>query len=176
MQVNEQFAETVNFIKTLGFNPNLGLFVQGVSVKSGMTPSTWKTKVALYESLGWSEKEVISAFSKQPFCLLLSQETIRRRMDFFVNKMRWGPSVIAARTWLLCLNLEKRVIPRCSVMNILASKELVRRNFGARFLQITEKDFLDKYVIKYQDQHPEVVQAYTGNLGFVGPDGESTVT
>jgi len=170
MQASEQFAATVRSIKKLGIDPNMGLFVRGVSVMSGINLSTWERKVDVYKSLGWSEKEVISAFTKGPFCMLLSEEKIRRGMDFYVKKLQWMPSFLAANPVLLCLSLEKRVIPRCSVMNVLASKGLVglSTNPSLKTLMISEKNFLDKYVIKYQDQVPEVRQAYNRNLGFVG--------
>lgn len=175
MQASEQFAETVKLIKELGFNPDLGLFIQGVSAMSGLSPSAWERKVAVYKSVGWSEQEVIRAFTKHPFCMLLSEEKIRRAMDFFVNKLHWEPSVMAARPGLLGLSLEKRVMRRCSIINLLASKGLVRGGLAVKYLLVSEKDFLNRYVIKYEGEVPEVRQAYNGNMEFFGFKGESAV-
>ncbi|EHA8591060.1 putative transcription termination factor MTERF8, chloroplastic [Cocos nucifera] len=131
--------------------------------------ATWERKLAVYRSLGWSEKDTLMAFTKHPYCMLSSDKKIRKVMEFFVKKMNWEPAFVAARPKLLCLSLEKRTIPRCSVFSILESKGVVSRKWGVpTFLLISEKEFLEKYVIKYGKQIPEVLEAYQGKLEFVG--------
>ncbi|CAK9167516.1 unnamed protein product [Ilex paraguariensis] len=59
---------------------------------------------------------------------------------------------------LLSLSLEKRIIPRCSVLQLLMSKDLIKRDISLAYaLQMTEQMFLRKFVSKYQHMIPEVV-------------------
>ncbi|CAI0392179.1 unnamed protein product [Linum tenue] len=44
---------------------------------------------------GLSEEEVSAAFQKRPFFLKPSEEQITGVMDLFVNKLRWGASLVA---------------------------------------------------------------------------------
>ena len=160
LQPTERFNVTVELIREMGFNPLSTMFVHGVAAVSRFNPSTWSKKIALFKSLGWSEREVFSAFAKHPFCMLASEHKIRKAMDFYVKKQQWGPSFLSARPVLLSLSLEKRVMPRCSARSVLESKGLLTRGSSVHFLMMSEKDFLDKYVIKYKNQVPEVLEAY----------------
>ncbi|XP_010904965.1 transcription termination factor MTERF8, chloroplastic isoform X2 [Elaeis guineensis] len=168
MKKRDRFTETVELLKGMGMKPKSTMFILAINAMLGLTPATWERKLAVYRSLGWSEKETLLAFMKHPFCMLASDQNIRKSMEFFVNKLNWEPTFLAARPKLLSFSLEKRIIPRCSVLGVLLSKGLVRSKFGVHTLMITEKDFLAKYVIKYGKQIPEVLEAYQGKLEFVG--------
>ncbi|XP_020249598.1 uncharacterized protein LOC109827043 [Asparagus officinalis] len=178
MYKTEKFATTIESVRKFGFDPSRSLFIQGVSVLSQMSPSAWERKLGIYRSLGWSEEETISAFTKQPCCMTLSEEKIRKTIHFFVKRLHLEPNYLAARPVLLHLSLEKRVIPRCSALSVLSSKRLIKGfpcvHYGA--LLISEDKFYDKYVRSYVDQAPEVLEAYKGNLEFMEfTGGPSTV-
>lgn len=165
----DRFTETVELLKGMGMKPMSTTFLLAINAMVGLTTATWERKLAVYRSLGWSEKETLSAFMKHPYCMLYSDRSIRKAMEFFVNKLNWEPAFLAARPKLLCLSLEKRTIPRCSVLSILMSKGLVSRKLGVlNFLMISEKDLLKKYVMKYGEQTPEVLEAYQGKIEFAG--------
>jgi len=170
---SEQLEVIAESIRKMGFNPCSNMFLRGIGSMSGISRSTWERKVAVYKSVGWTEGEVMSAFVRFPNCIRLSDEKIKRGTGFFVKKMHWGPSILAVRPVVLGLSLEKRVIPRCSVLSVLVSKGLLPRISSAQFLILSEDNFLNKYVIKYQDQVPKVLQAYNGNVEFVALEGES---
>ncbi|EHA8588930.1 transcription termination factor MTERF2, chloroplastic [Cocos nucifera] len=169
MKKPDRFTETVKLLKEMGLKPTLTKFVLAINVMLGLTTATWERKLAVYRSLGWSEKETLMAFTRHPYCMLSSDKKIRKVMEFIVKKMKCEPAFVAARPKLLCLSLEKRTIPRCSVFSILESKGVVSRKRGVHsFLLISEKDFLEKYVIKYGEEIPEVLEAYQGKLEFAG--------
>ncbi|KAK7333629.1 hypothetical protein VNO80_30405 [Phaseolus coccineus] len=52
----------------------------------------------------------------------LSEETVTKKMNFLVNDMGLSSLEIAAFPPILAYNLEKRIIPRFSVIKILKSK------------------------------------------------------
>ncbi|XP_073104969.1 transcription termination factor MTERF15, mitochondrial-like [Elaeis guineensis] len=169
MNKPDRFTETVKLLKGMGLKPMWTKFILAINAMSGLTAATWERKLAVYRSLGWSENETLMAFTKHPNCMLSSDKKIRKVMEFFVKKMNWKPAFVAAEPRLLGFSLEKRTIPRCSVLSILESKGVMSRKWGVHtFLLISEKDFLENYVIKYGKQIPEVLEAYQGKLEFVG--------
>ncbi|ONK55094.1 uncharacterized protein A4U43_UnF7660 [Asparagus officinalis] len=173
-----KFAITVESIKKFGFDPLARQFVLGVHVMSATSPLTWERKLDLYKSFGWSEEEIISAFTKHPNCMLISDKKIKQMIDFYVNKLHWASHVLLANPKLLCHGLESRVLPRCCVLSVLSSKGLIKRYPCVinGVLRLNENKFYNKYVSKYMDQVPEVLEAYKGNLQFMGFDcGPSTV-
>ena len=48
--------------------------------------------------------------------MLLSEEKITKAMNFFVNKMGYPSADIARHPKVIFFSLEKRIIPRCSVI------------------------------------------------------------
>lgn len=126
--------------------------------------SSWERKFQLYQSLGWSAEETISAFKKFPYCMMISDKKIKRGISFFVESLNCTPSFLATQPILLCFSLEKRIMPRHNVMNILASKGLEKNSIMKAILYTSEKRFVEKYVIKYKDQAPEVLLAYKDKI------------
>ncbi|THG21752.1 hypothetical protein TEA_028411 [Camellia sinensis var. sinensis] len=146
----EEFKKTVNEVKEMGFDPSKLHFVLAVHALRSMRKSTWQRKVEVYGKWGWSEEQTIQAFGKNPWCMMASEEKIMAVMDFYVNTMGWESSRIARRPKFVSLSLEKRIVPRCSVVQVLLSKGLIdkKRLRLATLLESTESSFLEKFVIR----------------------------
>ncbi|KAG1370961.1 putative transcription termination factor MTERF2, chloroplastic [Cocos nucifera] len=106
MKKPDRFTETVKLLKEMGLKPTLTKFVLAINVMLGLTTATWERKLAVYRSLGWSEKETLMAFTKHPYRMLSSDKKIRKAMEFFVKKMNWEPAKAAAEPKLLGFSLE----------------------------------------------------------------------
>uniref|UniRef100_A0A2N9J152 Uncharacterized protein n=1 Tax=Fagus sylvatica TaxID=28930 RepID=A0A2N9J152_FAGSY len=106
----------------MGFNPSKLTFVLAVLALWGLNKSMWERRVNAYKRWGLSEEEILVAFRKSPWCIIASEDKIMQVMDFFVNKMGFEASLIVKRPVLLTLSLEKRMIPRGSVIEVLLSK------------------------------------------------------
>ncbi|KAG0455320.1 hypothetical protein HPP92_024612 [Vanilla planifolia] len=160
-----RFRESAALIKEMGFDPSKTLFVSGVHVLSGISQATWERNLLVYRNLGWSHEEIISAFRKNPVCMVRSEKKIRKVMDFFKDNLQWQPSHFASLPTILGLHLEKRIVPRYVVFKSLAAKGLLgnRLNFKS-VLFISESSFLNKYVLPYSDQFPDLFEAYKGKL------------
>ena len=91
--------------------------------------------------------DILLPFKKYPWCMTRSEGKITRVMDFFVNKMGCESSIISRRTLLISLNVEKRIVPRCAVYQVLVSKGLITApNIRViNLLVISEESFLDSY-------------------------------
>ncbi|OVA06458.1 Mitochodrial transcription termination factor-related [Macleaya cordata] len=160
-----RFKKIVEEIKGMGFDPLKTAFVMAIHGLTSMSKSTWASKLDVYRRWGWSEDEIRTAFRKQPFCMMASEKKITAIMDFLVNQMGYSPSIMAECPTVLMLSFEKRIFPRCSVIRILVSKGLIRKEYRiTTVLTMVEESFLKKYVIKYEQEVPELLKAYQGQL------------
>ncbi|KAI7983700.1 hypothetical protein LOK49_LG15G00321 [Camellia lanceoleosa] len=164
MQKHDQFREIVNEVKTMGFNPLKSTFVLAVHAISGKgNKSIWDRCYEAYRKWGWSNDEIHLAFKKHPHCMILSEKKITRAMDFFVNKMGWNSKMIARCPVVLFFSLEKRIIPRCSVIQVLSVKGLIKKDLSlSSVLLPVEKCFLERFVTKYEEEVPQLLSVYQG--------------
>ncbi|PSR85138.1 Transcription termination factor like [Actinidia chinensis var. chinensis] len=163
---SDRFALIVKELEKMGFNPSRVNFVSALRALRQMTKSTWGKKVEIYKKWGWTDDEILVAFKKQPECMMGSEEKIVGVMDFLVNKMGLESSFVARRPILLTLSLEKRIVPRCSVYQVLESKGLIETNGNslATLLVSSEKWFIEKVVDRYKEEAPEILKLYKEKL------------
>ncbi|XP_059630161.1 uncharacterized protein LOC132273156 [Cornus florida] len=167
MTSTDRFKEIVEELKKMGFNPQSTKFTLAIKAMRTMGKSTWEKKVEVYKKWGLSEEEILVAFQKQPWCMTPSEDKIMGIMDFFVNTMGWESSIVVKSPWLVLLSLESRIIPRCSVYQILLSKGLLKEKISlTRMLESPESRFLKKYVQKYEEEAPELLELYEEKLNL----------
>ncbi|KAK1277281.1 hypothetical protein QJS04_geneDACA003513 [Acorus gramineus] len=165
----DRFTEALMKVKAMDFNPSSSFFYLALNTVLSLSRLKWEEKFEFYRSFGWSEEDFISAFKKQPLLMNLSKDKIRRMMDFFLNEPGLGLSIISSSPRLLTCSLEKTIIPRYSVMRVLMSHGLVSQDMHLSTIFCSkEEKFLEKYVIKYQDKVPQVLQAYRGKTMIGG--------
>jgi mTERF domain-containing protein len=135
-----RFSEIVSEVIKLGFDPNNLQFV--VAIRSmAMSKTLWEQKVEAYRSFGLSKDEIYSAFKRNPVFMAISKKKIKKFMSFFVNKLKMKPSLISKTPILILFSLEKRIIPRCSVLQLLMSKGLIKADTSiVHAWKITEKN------------------------------------
>lgn len=63
-------------------------------------------------------------FRKQPSSFCFSENMIRATVIFYFEKFNWSPSHLVKTPNALMYSLDKRVIPRCSVMQVLVSRNI----------------------------------------------------
>ncbi|XP_077249390.1 uncharacterized protein LOC143888887 [Tasmannia lanceolata] len=170
MSKPDRLSQIVGVVKGMGFDTSSSTFICAICSMSAMSKSTWEGKLEVYRSLGWSEDEILSAFRMQPNCMMKSEKKIRKVVDFFVNTMGWKSSDLSRNPNFLLFSFEKRIVPRCSVLRILMSNNLIKKENISTALQCSDTDFLRKFIMKYQDGVPEIVEVYQGKMGLVGLD------
>ncbi|KAJ4841646.1 hypothetical protein Tsubulata_034077 [Turnera subulata] len=163
------FKEIIDEAKAMGFDPGSKSFILGIACISRVSKSKRERKLELLRSLGWSETELGSALTVQPMLMLCSEEKIRTIMHFLVNKVGLMPSDVAMYPNVFLLSLERNIIPRCSVLNLLMSKGLVKKNFCfLGVLTMGKARFEKKFVTLWKEDCPEVIKAYEGEIKFQG--------
>ncbi|KAF6152298.1 hypothetical protein GIB67_005952 [Kingdonia uniflora] len=125
---NNQFKEIVQEVGELGFNPSSTLFIEAITVKLALSKATWEAKMEIFRSYGFSENEIISMFRKNPQSMRTSEKKLRSGLYFFINKLDLKPSYLAKYTSLFTYSMEKRIIPRWTVLQGLLSKGLLIKN------------------------------------------------
>ncbi|XP_043714907.1 uncharacterized protein LOC122663288 [Telopea speciosissima] len=166
---NDRLKEIVEEIKHMGIDPSKHSFIIALFGVTSMSKSTWKKKLEVYRKWGFSENEILMAFRRHPWFMKLSQKKIMSHMDFFVNKMGWEQAVIISYPHLLGYSLEKRILPRCSVLRVLILKGLVKEDLKmAHLLTKSEKKFLENFVTKYEKEVPHLLDLYKGNISLLG--------
>ncbi|KAL2507691.1 Mitochondrial transcription termination factor family protein [Forsythia ovata] len=168
MQKSDEFRASVSEVVEMGFNPLRSTFVLALHAISGKgNKMIWARCYETYSKLGWSKDDIYMAFKKHPNCMILSEKKISRTMDFLVNKMGWDCRMIASCPSVLFFNLENRIIPRCSTVHFLFSRELIKKDVKlSTVLLPTEKYFLEKFVTKYEKQVPKLYDFYEGKIGI----------
>ncbi|KAK7256088.1 hypothetical protein RIF29_29522 [Crotalaria pallida] len=153
----------VDEVKELGFDPSKGTFVVALMAKMGLSEITWSAKVDAFKSWGWSEEVVAAAFRRNPYCMVVSKDKIKATLSFWVNELGWNSLDLAISPVVFGLSLEKRVIPRASVVQYLLAKGLRKKDASliTPFL-ISEELFLEKYVKIFKDETLQLLKLYQG--------------
>lgn len=163
------FEEVVCAIKEMGFEPMRQSFILAVRCMSIISKVRWEKKKEVLTSFGWSEDEFLSAFRVQPMLMICSEKKIRDVMDFLMNKTGLKPSDIARCPNLFLVSVERRMIPRCAVLQVLMSKAMVTKKLDLVWLLNSSKqDFEKKFVTQFMEDAPEVIKAYQGKMVFQG--------
>ena len=100
-------------------------------------------------------------------CMMTSEKKIKRVVSFFVDELGWKPSAVSKYPDILLLSIDKRIVPRCSVVRLLMSEGLVKKDLSIlSVLKSNENSFYEKFVSKFQKRVPEVLKAYEGKMEF----------
>ncbi|KAJ4961899.1 hypothetical protein NE237_021809 [Protea cynaroides] len=166
-----RFKDVAAQVNNMGFDPNSRSFILAICSISVMSQQNWDRKRETFKSFGWSDDEFLLAFRVQPTVVLTSEKKLRLLMDFFVKDLHLKPSAVAKCPNVFKLSLERRIIPRCSVLQVLMSKGLVEKDVNiVSVLNLNKQKFDKKYVTRYAEQTPEVIKAYEGEMRFIGFD------
>ncbi|KAM4086249.1 hypothetical protein ACJW30_10G088700 [Castanea mollissima] len=145
-----RFVSAVQEVKEMGFDPSKTVFVQAIHVVLSMSKPMLDSKLELYKRWGWSENVALLAFKRQPNCMLISEDKITKAMDFLVNKLGWPSADIARSPSVLFL-----------IIQLLQAKGLLKNDLSlSTFILPSERCFLEKFVIKFQDKVPQLWNVY----------------
>ena len=159
----DEFKGVLKRVKEMGFDEKGLNLIHGVYALCAMKEGKWESKVSVFRSFGWGEEEVIALFVKQPTIMHLSEERIKKPLDFFMNELGWMREDISKYPMVLILSFEKRVVPRCRVLQLLIEKGLVSRKSMGRALTIPEDRFSKVFLSSYEKEIPELLEVYHSN-------------
>uniref|UniRef100_A0A0R0GYB4 Uncharacterized protein n=2 Tax=Glycine subgen. Soja TaxID=1462606 RepID=A0A0R0GYB4_SOYBN len=156
----------VQEVMELGFETSKTMFLIALRAKL-VRKSLWERKVEVYRKWGWSQEVVLSTFVRNPWCMLVSEGKIEAMMEFCVIHLGWDALLFAKYPVLVALSLEKRVVPRAAVLQFLLSKGLVKDvNWASAFL-VSDKIFLQKFVVSFEKEADRLLKLYEEKMMFL---------
>ncbi|KZV55896.1 hypothetical protein F511_18763 [Dorcoceras hygrometricum] len=150
----------VKRIAEMGINPESVTFVVGFGVMKSFTKSSWNKKLDVYKRWGYLEDHMLVAFRRHPQCMAKSEDKIDAVLDYIINTMGCDPAIFITFPKMVSLSLKRTIIPRCSVYQVLKSKGLLKSASIVGFLRYSKRSFLDKFVLPFVDEVPELLELY----------------
>ncbi|KAH0893364.1 hypothetical protein HID58_055793 [Brassica napus] len=164
---DKTIEEKVNVYKRLGFSEEdvwkifkkWPFFLKFSEKKIAQTFETLKKC-----GLGFSRDEYKIMIKRFPQCFGYSAESLKKKFEFLVKKMKWPPEAVVLVPSVFGYSLEKRILPRCNVIKVLLSKGLIRGGnppMSSVFV-CTDEEFVSRYVMKQGKLVPELMAMLTG--------------
>ncbi|KAG0469248.1 hypothetical protein HPP92_018576 [Vanilla planifolia] len=145
----------------LGFCRGSGMFYHALDSVFKVSLDNMKEKIKLLRSAGWSESEVSSVILRAPYILKISNKNLADKRKFFLERLGCDMSYLAKNPTLLSLSLDKRLVPRCDVLQLLKSKGLLKRKVAANsVMQATNETFILKFILPYREKIPKLLDNY----------------
>uniref|UniRef100_A0A5B7AU68 Mitochondrial transcription termination factor family protein n=1 Tax=Davidia involucrata TaxID=16924 RepID=A0A5B7AU68_DAVIN len=157
--------DLVSRVVDMGFSTDSRMLVHAVYTVSCMSIETFTRKLEVFRSFGFSKDECMEMFRRAPGLLRTSEEKLKLGFEFFMNHTKFEKSVLVLRPMCLMHSLEERVIPRYRVLQILKSKKLFNKKEPSfiNVLNLSEKEFLEKFISKFGDDAEELLATYRGD-------------
>ncbi|KAL1215462.1 Transcription termination factor MTERF5 [Cardamine amara subsp. amara] len=162
----------------LGFSLNSGMLAHALHSLSSLSKTTFDRKFKLFVANGFSKEEISKIIRRCPSLIRCADDKLTVRMEFYMKRMGIEREALVKRPCLLVYNLEKRVIPRLKVLQILREKGLLleeeenkkkkkKRKKTFEIVEMTEEAFLEKYVVRFGDENAEELSiAYKGHISM----------
>eukprot|EP01018_Ginkgo_biloba_P036420 Gb_23054 [translate_table: standard] len=163
--------DVVKTVVELGFPRDSGLFVHAVFAVSSMTKKTLERKMKFFISLGLSEEELLATIKRSPYILTVSEKKFQKHMDFFVNTLKYEPSIIVQYPSFFMFSMESRILPRYRVLQLLQSMQLSMKSFRIiDMFNMSEKSFVERFIFRFGESSG-LYEAYKGIDGTMSvPD------
>ncbi|KAG6484173.1 transcription termination factor MTERF8, chloroplastic-like [Zingiber officinale] len=157
VQNPESLRALVDRAEGIGIPRESKMFLWILDVLHGVSREKFEAHVKIMNRFGWSNSDFVTVVKKHPTFLCLSTEVLQRKMEFLVKDVGMAPLDIAKKAVVLRLGLEKRLIPRFHVMEILKSEGLwTSQMMLSTFFSSPGPKFLQKYVLPYKDKLPKL--------------------
>ncbi|XP_059594784.1 transcription termination factor MTERF2, chloroplastic-like [Vitis vinifera] len=165
-QNKKKFSRIVKMVTEMGFDPLRVKFVKAVKVICEMGESMWEHKMEVYRGWGLTDDDIMLMFKSDPLCMAASERKIMSVMDFLVNKMGWEHAAVVRYPTVFLCSLEKKIIPWCSVVKVIQMKGLVKKDLCLCILGYSEKNFFNRFVVRYEQDVAELLNVYQGKIGI----------
>ncbi|ERN20246.1 transcription termination factor MTERF5, chloroplastic [Amborella trichopoda] len=159
-----RLKEITEKVKELGIESHSKMYSHAVGFMSAMSKETWQRKFVFLKSFGWSEEDICTAFQKRPAIFSLSEEKLQKSMDYFVDELKYDEKYLCFHPHIFIYSLERRLIPRINLLKVLRSRELLKKDANLSSVSVlSEKVFLEKYVLSFREEAESLLKFYKGN-------------
>ncbi|PON50880.1 Mitochodrial transcription termination factor [Trema orientale] len=149
----------------MGFSLDSRMLPHALQTVGGLSNETLEKKLDVLRSFGFSECECLLMFRRSPNIFRVSEGKLQFGIDFFLSTVGFEKSILIKTPSLLMFGMEKRVIPRYKVLQVLKSKRLLKNKQSFyTMLHYNEAKFLEEFVLKFRDDAEELLEAYKGHI------------
>ncbi|XP_021723263.1 transcription termination factor MTERF9, chloroplastic-like [Chenopodium quinoa] len=149
--------------KKLGIPPNSVMFLYGIQSVSALSDQSIDDKCEIFKSFGWTQSDVMELIRRNPLCLTSTEERLKGKLDFLINQLGYKPHYLAVQASFFTYSIEKRLLPRYRVLQVLKEKGLIKEHHLLSSASIlTEANFLKKFILPFEEIH-EVYAQLTGS-------------
>ncbi|XP_021723280.1 transcription termination factor MTERF9, chloroplastic-like [Chenopodium quinoa] len=147
----------------LGIPRDSSMFLYGVNLLLCCGEKNIKDKWQVFKSFGWTQSDIMKLIRLNPMCFSSSEARIKKRLGYLMNELGYKPDYLAMETKLFICSMEKRLLPRHRVLQILKEKGLVRVDYRfSTIIVYSEFVFLKRFVLPFEEVH-EVYAQMTGS-------------
>ncbi|CAN8264300.1 unnamed protein product [Cochlearia groenlandica] len=165
----------LSFAMELGFCVHSGMMVLAIISLSCISKQTIDRKLQVFVANGFSKKETREMIRKSPGLIRCAEDKLKRAMKLYMETMGIKREALVRRPCVLMHSLDKRVIPRLKVLQVLKDKGLLKEIDDMKkkkkcslieIVSISEMEFMDKYVLSFgeDEKGEELMVAYKGHL------------
>ncbi|KAL6274610.1 hypothetical protein ACE6H2_025302 [Prunus campanulata] len=143
----------VKRVDEMGFDRKSRMFLYAIRIMSSMTLETWELKVKLFQSLGFSENDILVVFRRAPQVFATSEKKIKEAIGMLLSSGKVDISFLVSHPELLICSVEHRLKPRLQVIENLEKRNLLGKipNLST-ICKYTEQKFAEKFVIPYANE------------------------
>ncbi|KAK7400045.1 hypothetical protein VNO78_11244 [Psophocarpus tetragonolobus] len=148
----------------MGFHKSSRMLVHAIHSISSVSYKTFRRKLELINSFGFSMEEGLQMFRRSPTLVRTSEKKLKVGMKFFLHTIMLPKSVLVHLPKVLMYSMEDRVIPRYRVFQLVKSKNLCKKAPSYTYLLcLSEEMFLNKYISRFRENAEELLVAYKGH-------------
>ncbi|XP_021723366.1 transcription termination factor MTERF9, chloroplastic-like [Chenopodium quinoa] len=124
-----------------------------------------KDKCEVFKSFGWTQSDIMKLIRLNPMCFTSSESRIKERLGYLMNQMGYKPNYLAMQPILFMCRIEKRLLPRHRVLEILKEKGLIRMDYLlSSAVSCSESVFLKRFVLPFEEVHDVYAQLIGSTL------------
>ncbi|KAG8373318.1 hypothetical protein BUALT_Bualt11G0011500 [Buddleja alternifolia] len=156
-----ELKNLISRVTEMGFAMRSRMLVYGIVAVYCNSAETISRKYKLLESFGFSRHECNEMFVKTPMLFKSSEEKLRGGIEFFLHTLKLDKSVLVGSPAFLTFSLEKRMIPRYKIFEMIKSRNLLEKepSFLGVLILPNEK-FVEKYILRFADDAKDLLVAY----------------
>uniref|UniRef100_A0A0A9GYL5 Uncharacterized protein n=1 Tax=Arundo donax TaxID=35708 RepID=A0A0A9GYL5_ARUDO len=157
----ELLREGVERVEELGVERGAPMFGRTLALIALTSKEVVVRRIQLLRKYGFSQDDVPVIVRKAPLVLGMSDQKIERNLDFLIKDVGLEVPYIVRRPVLIMYSVEQRLLPRHCLLKALRQKASLKGEFDYYVTAaMSEKTFLQKYVLPYKDHVPDLVDGY----------------
>ncbi|XP_064986584.1 protein SEEDLING LETHAL 1, chloroplastic-like [Musa acuminata AAA Group] len=164
----EKCKEAIKHVEELGVSRDCKMFPYALLTVMTLSRSRFDATFATLMSFGWSQPDSLATFRRYPVIWNYSKKNLSDKITFLMKEAGCELTYIIGHPALLTFSLEKRLRPRCDVMNFLDHNKLLDKGHDLlSVMLLTEEKFRNKFLFllrkeKFIAQYDSYVVAVHG--------------